>query len=66
MTLEFLSPSLADEGAIDETLLRPRAVTIRPLMQTPAQLADEGLVEASLDKGFQSLQHAGSMSELRS
>ena len=64
MTLEFLSPSLADEGAIDETLLRPRAVTIRPFMQ--AQLTDEGLVEASLAKGFQSLQHTGSMSELRS
>jgi class 3 adenylate cyclase len=52
MTLDFLSPSLADEGTIDETLLKPGAVTIRPFMQVPAQFSGGG--------------HTDSMSELRS
>ena len=66
MTLDFSSPSLGDEGTIDETLHRPGAVPIRPFfMQAPAPVNGGGLVEGRPEEPFRSARHAASAGGLR-
>jgi class 3 adenylate cyclase len=59
MTLDFLSPSLADEGTIDETLLRPS--TSRSFMHAPDPFTGR-LVQASPEEAFRPLESTGSPS----